>query len=103
MTIRHKIGTLSVDAGIIALGDPCYTLPDDASHRTEIAKDWGEFCSALYVNGDTTQGVEPLGKGVMLVVQSGYGDGSYPVYAEYTSDNHIARVIVDFMDEDDDD
>jgi len=77
------IGDISVDAGLCWVGDPCYVLGDDASSRV---KDWISFCDALNVQQDmdgrnhNEDGFsEPLGSGVGFALQTGYGDGSYPV------------------------
>jgi hypothetical protein len=94
----EKIGEVSVDAGIIMIGDPCYTLPDDASHRTDAAKEWDTFCDVLFESESRRKGVEPFGSGIGLVVSSGYGDGSYPVYVRY-EDGIPAQVVIDFMGE----
>lgn len=93
----EKIGTLYVDAGIVMVGDPCYTLSDDASHRTEVAKSWDKFCEAT----GSEKVSAPFGKGTALVVSSGYGDGEYPVYVEWDG-GRVARLIVDFIPEDED-
>ena len=91
----EQIGTLMVDAGIIMLGDPCYTLSDDASHRTDIAKDWSKFCKASY-DEDGNEVVAPLGDGIAIVVGTGYGDGEYPVFVERDSTGRVMRVTVEF-------
>jgi hypothetical protein len=91
----EQIGTVFVDAGIVMVGDPCYTLPDDASHRTEVAKNWSKFCDASYdENGKNV--TAPLGQGIAVVVPSGYGDGEYPVFVERSSDGTVLRLIVEF-------
>ena len=95
----EKIGSLFVDAGIVMVGDPCYTLPDDASHREEVAKDWSKFCDAI---GNENVSA-PFGKGTALVVSSGYGDGEYPVYVQRDHFGRISRLVVEFINEDEDD
>ena len=100
----EKIGSLFVDAGIVMVGDPCYTLPDDASHREEVAKDWSKFCDATFANGLAGKGYsKPLGDGTSIVVESGYGDGEYPVYVERDPSGRISRLVVEFINEDEDD
>ena len=87
----EQIGTLYVDAGIIMLGDPCYSLPDDATNRDDTAKTWSKFCDKL--DGDVSS---PLGKGISIVVSSGYGDGEYPVFVK-RKDGRIQSVTVKFF------
>ena len=86
-----QIGSVDVDAGVLMIGDPCYSLPDDASHRSTIAKDWARFCEAL----EGASHSEPLGRGTAIVLRTPHGDGEYPVMAELTSGGGIRRVILD--------
>lgn len=45
-------GYVDVDAGLMMVGDPCYTLPDkeegQSSARDELGPDWGKFCDRLW-------------------------------------------------------
>ncbi len=88
-------GYVYVDAGCIWIGDPCYVMGDDASSRV---KDWvGDFCNKLDNNVSVQQ---PLGEGTGMCINSGYGDGRYPVTVEY--DSHSGRpasVTVTFIEE----
>lgn len=90
----EEIGSVYVDAGIVMIGDPCYTLSDNASHRNDIAKSWDKFCKAI--KDDLS---EPFGPGTAIVIPSGYGDGEYPVYVKKDSVGRIMKVMVDFGDE----
>ena len=92
-----------VDAGCIWIGDPCYVMGDDASFRVN---NWiTDFCDKL----DNDKSInKPLGEGVGLCIDSGYGDGRYPV--EIERDSHSGRVksvtitfIEDHYDDDEDD
>ena len=49
----EKVGEFAVDAGICWIGDPCYVLPEDASHANQV-RDWGEFCNKIG-DADITQ------------------------------------------------
>lgn len=74
-----------VDAGCIWIGDPCYVMGNDASSRVH---DWiTDFCDKLDDNKSVNK---PLGEGIGLCINSGYGDGRYPVEIEY--DSHSGRV-----------
>jgi hypothetical protein len=92
-----QIGTVDVDAGLVMIGDPCYSLPDDASRRSAVATNWARFCEAV----DSAPHAEPLGAGVAIVVRTLHGDGEYPVMAELTSQGRIRRVILDLDPGDD--
>lgn len=96
---RVLAGHTDVDAGLIWVGDPCYVMGDDASSRVV---DWGDdFCDPLWASDHEEKGFSsPLGSGVGVAVQSGYGDGAYPVYVTY-KDGRIASVEVVFIGEDD--
>lgn len=86
-----QIGTVDVDAGLVMIGDPCYSLPDDASCRSAVARNWARFCEAMH----SASHAEPLGAGAAIVVRTLHGDGEYPVMAELTSQGRIRRVILD--------
>ncbi len=101
---RECIGEIGVDAGLCWIGDPCYIL-----HRAEppkaIGKGWDEFCDILHEDDQypTCKQLDyDLGHpGLGVVVSTGYGDGVYPVYAEFSEDGRIARVSVEFIGQDD--
>ena len=40
---KIKIGSIGVDAGMCFIGDPCYTLPDDASQLTILDADGNDL------------------------------------------------------------
>ena len=94
----EKIGYIAVDAGVIFVGDPCYTMPDDGSFRDEV-RDWETFADNLSKNGlDKNQYVK-IGNQTGIVVSSGYGDGVYPVFVEKTKDGIVRSVKIVFDDE----
>ena len=83
-----------VDAGCIWVGDPCYVMGDTATSRV---RDWDKFCDTIDNN---KQVQSPLGEGVGLMINSGYGDGAYPVEVEYNHEGRPSKVIITFIDED---
>lgn len=94
-----QIGTVGVDAGMIYCGDPCYVIDAPLGRRAwdqflkEIAGPQGYLESHAVVEGETAGGMRfPAG----IVVVSGGGDGEYPVFAEFTADGRIARLVIDF-------
>lgn len=96
-----EVGHVGVDAGLMMVGDPCYVLGDDASHRQT---SWAEICRRLGVDQYKRHeaGVyELFGDGTALICSSGYGDGEYPVYITLTSDGRPASITVIFDDPDD--
>lgn len=97
---RELVGTILVDAGIVMVGDPCYTLPDDGTFRDATARNWDTFARSVYPPGQgANPNPTPLGAGVSVVVQSGYGDGEYPVYVERTKGGSVKSLTVEFITE----
>lgn len=91
----EKIGTIGVDAGLCWVGDPCYVMGDEASHRV---RDWGKFCEATYKTGNEDDSVSaPLGEGIGFSISTGYGDGKYPVYIKRDDRGRIAQIKVKFI------
>lgn len=93
MSTWETIGYLPVDAGCMMLIDPCYVLDDqklmaEAANEdrhvylNEVCSEWSKF----------TQVINGLG----IVVETGYGDGSYPVQIRYTRDGRVAEVRITF-------
>ena len=96
MSSQRQIGTIGVDAGLCWIGDPCYILHKEEP-AGEIGKSWKEFCDMIDHDSRHTQFNYRKGHpGLGVCVQTGYGDGTYPVFAEFNSDGVLARVIVDF-------
>jgi hypothetical protein len=85
-----QIGEISIDAGLCWIGDPCYVLHQEQPPEA-IGKNWGEFCDLI----DHDKGFTAVGDGLGVCVSTGYGDGAYPVYAEF-EDGRIMKVWVDF-------
>jgi hypothetical protein len=103
-TTRKCIGEIGVDAGLCWIGDPCYILHKDQPPKA-IGKSWDEFCDILQEDDQyptCKQFSYDLGHpGLGLVVSTGYGDGVYPVFAEFNEEGRIARVWVEFIGQDD--
>lgn len=102
-TSRRQIGEIGVDAGLCWIGDPCYILHADPAPKA-IGQDWGAFCDILH-EGDLyptcKQFNYDLGHpGLGVVVSTGYGDGVYPVFAEFNDEGRVARVCVEFIADD---
>jgi hypothetical protein len=94
------IGEIGVDAGLCWIGDPCYILHKDQPPKA-IGKSWSEFCSILSQDEYPTskQFNYDLGHaGLGVVVSTGYGDGIYPVFAEFNEDGRIAGVWIEFIE-----
>lgn len=108
--MKQLLGYIDVDAGLVAVGDPCYTTGEDASSAV---KSWDAYLDLLTKVGmfrsaeEKEYGQPYEHKGASLVVQTLNGDGTYPVYAEYASsmfgERGIKRIIIDFEHSGEDD
>jgi hypothetical protein len=92
---------VSVDSGMIWIGDPCYIMADDARFRVS---SWDKFCDAIHKikqfasNGFSMHPelAEPLGEGIGVAIDTG-GDGGYtvkPIYNEHTG--KVVSITIDF-------
>jgi len=104
------VGHIGVDAGLCWIGDPCYILHKDPKAEEDynrpplaIGKDWRDFCGII----STERNEMPLRKsfnydlgheGLGVCVDSGYGDGTYPVYV-IVEDGRVKEVKVIFFDD----
>lgn len=95
-----QLGEIDVDAGLVMIGDPCYTLPADGSRRTDELANWQEFCKLLNPAGDGIS--EPAGEGAGIVVRVAAGDGTYPVLGRRGAGGGLTAIKVLFEPEDDD-
>ncbi len=98
------IGSFAVDSGQAMVGDPCYledwkpwnseehNFEDHPQHK-------GEYGYLGACNATLEKGYGELGN-LGVVFSTGYGDGLYPVYAEINEDGRVARIVIDFIGED---
>lgn len=93
--IKKLLGHIGIDSGTVFIGDPCYLRnevnPDDISDA--IQKAWDKNIS--YASMKHYLGHEGLG----IVCTSGDGDGTYPVYGLFKTDNPVEapyQIIIDF-------
>ena len=99
-------GSFAVDSGQAMVGDPCYldgwkvwedgTPFDHEQHA-------GEYGYLGACNKTLTDNFGQLGSSDAVVFSTGYGDGLYPVYVQINSDGRVAKVVIDFegdLDED---
>lgn len=99
------IGSFAVDSGQAMVGDPCY-LDTWENWDSEVEtfdnheKKKGQYGYLGACGMTLTQGYGVLGMGNGVVFTTGYGDGLYPVYAEFDEEGRIARVVIDFVGED---
>jgi hypothetical protein len=94
--VRKVVGHVAVDSGQVMIVDPCYVLPDTGL-RDEIFE----------VNEKSTAG-EFLAAGIGgtgVSAFSGFGDGSYPVVAEFIDKGkwgvRVKSLTITFIRDDD--
>jgi len=97
-TTWEKIGTIGVDAGLCWIGDPCYLSEDKAPFH-----DWGGFCDRLFETDFNEKRhaqyhYDHGHPGLGVLVESGYGDGTYEVFARKNGAGRIAEVRIVFVD-----
>ena len=97
------VGHFGVDAGLCWIGDPCYILHCEEGLPQSLGKNWMDFCGTLGKDHPTMKSYHyQLGhEGLGVCVSTGFGDGSYPVYAlvldEGTWGKRVAAIFVDFF------
>jgi hypothetical protein len=115
------IGQFFVDSGQAMIGDPCYL--DEWKHWDsgsdipfeEHENRNGEYGYLGAANATLSKnGYGVLGTGVIegtgitgtnagsaVVFSTGYGDGVYPVYADIDEDGRVARIVIEFITDED--
>ncbi len=89
--IPRELGYITVDAGIVWIGDPCYILHNEDGVPKSLGKNWDEFCDIL---GDDNLKVFKKG----ICTSTLYGDGAYSVigFFENEEDTRPHGVFIDF-------
>src|SRR5262245_20127518 len=95
-----KVGTIAVDAGICWVGDPSYILHTKKQPKA-IGRNWAAFCNIL-AKRKQDPAINQLHfdrghPGLGVVVETGYGDGLYPVFAEYNEEGRVTQILVLFI------
>jgi len=95
------IGHFAVDSGQAIIGDPCYLdewepWNDKTENFEENVKKAGEYGYLGACGVTLKEGYGVLGNGSAVAFTTGYGDGFYPVYAEFNDDGRIVKITVDF-------
>lgn len=89
----QHIGNVSVDGGLIRIGDPCYTI--------EKGETWKDICDFLdaekfYEKEFVSENHSKDIPGKSVFVHSGYGDGFYPVFIKKDENGRVASVLIEF-------
>lgn len=91
----EKIGTISVDSGLVLIGDPCYFLHNQKP--ASMGKNWKEFCTEIE-NNQHHEFWHDIGRpGAAITASTGYGDGEYDVMAEKIN-GRISKITITFIE-----
>ena len=98
------IGSFSVDSGQAMVGDPCYLdewqpWNSEEHNFDEHQTKAGEYGYLGACGVTLKEGYGELGMGSAVVFTTGYGDGVYPVYAEFNDDGRIVKVSIVFEED----
>jgi len=91
----EQIGVISVDAGLVMVGDPCYILHTQQTPKA-VGKNWSEFCETLE-GKKRLQLDHDAGYTGLAVVEGNFGgDGLYPVFVEKDEQGITTKLTVKF-------
>jgi hypothetical protein len=95
------IGHISVDSGQAMVGDPCYLDEWQAEYDNfdDYPNHKGKYGYLGACEATLTNNYGELGTGNAVVFSTGYGDGYYPVFAEINEDGRVAKIVIDFVRE----
>jgi hypothetical protein len=90
----RKVGEFSVDSGQVWIGDPCYLDPESFSVSPK-AHSPSSNTKAFAAWADTTRkpNGEPVQHPLGILSSTGYGDGTYAVYAKMITDRHFGERV----------
>jgi hypothetical protein len=88
MSDWEKIAEIGVDSAMVWVGDPLYSMPP--SDRHPFAGGWDGLVADLDDRSYETTGFAEFGV-LGVAVQSGWGDGTYPVFVR--RDPSSGRVV----------
>ena len=88
--VWEKIGEISVDTGLVWIGDPSYSVTPDASDPP--AQTWEEFC----VKMEATEPAHVVAFSTGICVHTACGDGFFPVLAQKDSEGRILKIKIEF-------
>ena len=98
------IGSFTVDSGQAMVGDPCYLDEwqpwNSEEHNFEDHEvKAGEYGYLGACGVTLKEGYGMLGNGSAVAFTTGYGDGVYPVYADFNEDGRIVKVTIVFEED----
>ena len=106
--LKKLLGHVGVDSGQLMVTDPCYVRQFLNNEYT--THDSKEIDSSYSYNGSCNQTCKTenqggeLGNGLGLSFSTGFGDGTYPVYAHYQNvdgfGTRVKKIEIEFFTDD---
>ena len=95
--IRYA-GSFMVDSGQAIVGDPCYLNEYDPNENQEwdLTDKAGQYSYQGISATTLNSAYGNIGNGLAIAFNTGYGDGTYPVYIKLNGDNRVSMVFIDF-------
>jgi len=93
----EQVAEIGVDAGMVWVGDPCYTMTPDTPFA--IAENWHDFVARVFERkrDRVARWTKPEWGDIGVVVEAGRGDGVYPVFVRRDpKTGHIVELRVVF-------
>lgn len=101
----EHVGVVSVDSGRIWIGDPCYVLDPDPTHRPRAigADDAGfeAFMESLGNNEAKAFNHDVGREGLGVCIPSSLGDGVFPVQIHRNADGDVTTVVITLIRDED--
>ena len=91
---RKVIGQVGVDSGSILISDPSYINDHFSIEGDDIYNIYPERDRYRQISTKATKNTIKIP--IAMKLQTGYGDGMYPVTAHYNRDGRIAKVEITF-------
>jgi len=88
------IGQVGVDSGSILISDPSYINDAFSIEGDDIYDIYPDQDRHRQISTKETKNTTRIP--IAMTLQTGYGDGVYPVTAHYNKDGRIAKVEIDF-------
>lgn len=95
------IGSFAVDSGQAIVGDPCYLDKWETEYNDfqEYKNSAGKYGYLGSCHATLTNNYGVLGNNGAVAFTTGYGDGVYPVFAEFNDEGRIVKVVIQFEEE----
>lgn len=91
---RKVIGQVGVDSGSILISDPSYINDHFSIEGDDIYNIYPDRDRYRQISTKATKNTIRIP--IAMTLQTGYGDGVYPVTAHYNRDGRIAKVEITF-------